>query len=199
MFHGFYKAAHHESERMLQALKLLVLLIALSGCAQDKSAPAAAPSPERAVKSFYDWRLASRMTGAPTAVQLQTMKPYISAELHDLLAQARLRYEADLARSPDEKPSFAEGDLFSSLFEGPTSFTTGDVEAHGAEHIVPVRFVYAGQLPAVNWIDRVHVVEENGAYVIADIEYGNHWNVGAKGTLVGSLKQATSMSGKRRV
>jgi hypothetical protein len=176
----------------------LAALIALLGCTEKDAPPPAAPSPERAVKIFYDGRIASRMTGAPSATQLASMKPYVSGELHALLAQARTRYESDLARAPGEMPAFAEGDLFSSLFDGPTSFSIGDVETDGAAHIVPVRFVSAKRLPAVNWIDRVRVVQENGVYVIADVEYGNHWSFGAKGTLLQSLKEATSQSGKRR-
>ncbi|MGH8179069.1 MAG: hypothetical protein ACREV5_22645 [Steroidobacter sp.] len=174
----------------------LALLLVLVSCRGDGLPDVV--SPEDAVKTFYDWRIASRMTGAPTREQLASMRPYISSELHTLLAEARAIHERDLGRAPGEKPAFAEGDLFSSLFEGPTSFTTSDVESMGDEHVVPVRFVYGAKTPAVNWIDRVRVVQENGAYVVADIDYGNHWSFGPKGSLVQSLRRATSNSGKRR-
>jgi hypothetical protein len=129
------------------------------------------------------------MTGAPTAEQLAQMSPYLSGELRQLLGEARARYEADLAKAPDEKPAFAEGDLFTSLFEGATTFIADDAQPNGPdEHIVPVRFTSARQLPAVNWIDNVRVVRENGAWVVADVEYGNHWAFGNKGTLVQALK-----------
>jgi len=42
-----------------------------------------------------------------------------SNTLRSLLVAARKRDESDAARAPDEKPSFAEGDLVSRLFEGP--------------------------------------------------------------------------------
>jgi hypothetical protein len=76
-----------------------------------------------------------------------------------------------------------ESDLFSSMFEGPTSFTMGDAESQGDERIVPVRFMSARHLPAINWVDRVHVVRENGHYVVADVEYANHWHLGSNATL----------------
>ena len=98
----------------------------------------------------------------------------------------------------ERKRLLGESDLFSSMFEGPTSFSMGDVETQGDEHVVPVRFMSGRQLPAINWIDRVRVVQENGHYVVADVEYANHWSLGNHATLLGVLQGATARRDKRR-
>ena len=73
------------------------------------------------VEKFYATTIAQKVTGAPTAAQLAALSPLLSDTLRALLDAARRRNEADVARAPDEKPAFADGDLFSSLFEGPSA------------------------------------------------------------------------------
>jgi hypothetical protein len=158
---------------------VIMVLIVAGGCAKEAKPPAAADTPTSAVKTFYDWRIHSRMTGLPTPSQLTGMAPYVSKALYAALEQERTR-----------NPGFTEGDLFSSLFDGPTSFRLGKAESRGnEEYIVPVRFFSGRQLPAVNWVDHVKVVREGDAFVVADVEFGNHWNFGDDGTLTKALQQ----------
>jgi hypothetical protein len=163
----------------------LLPVIAFLGCQSTPEPNAAA-----VVRQFYAATIGDHMSGAPTAQQLATLSPYVSDTLRALLAAARKRNEADVARAPDEKPSFAEGDLFSSLFEGPNEATVLADSARGPLRVATVRMTYTGAQPAVTWIDHVVLTQQAGRYVIDDIEYGGPWDFASKGTLRSSLATA---------
>lgn len=163
----------------------VLLLLAVAAC---RSAPAA--DAKAVVRQFYSAAIAGKVSGAPTAQQLATLAPYLSDTLHALLVAARKRNEADAARAPDEKPSFAEGDLFSSLFEGPNAVEVLADSARGSSRVATVRMTYNGATPAVTWIDHVVLVRGKAGYVIDDIEYGGQWDFASKGTLKSSLATA---------
>ena len=149
-----------------------------------------AVTPAGAVERFYTLRIKSKVSGAPTAEELKVFAPYLSEELRGLLEQARKRHDDDVARTPSDKPAFADGDLFSSLFEGPNSFKIGADEVTGDLHRISVQLAYNRQQPVVSWTDKAVVKSENGKPVIADIEYGGNWEFSNKGTLVSMLKNA---------
>lgn len=172
--------------------------VLMSGCAKTQGAPD--PTPQGVVKGFYDWRIRSQMTGAPSAQQLAEMGPFISAELRQLLADVQPEAQAaDSNGNPQvgkkskqrRRRAFSEGDLFSSIFDGPTTFKVDAVQTQGADQFVPVTFTSAKQLPSVNWVDRIKVISEDGHYVVADIEYGSHWEFGVRASLVDALKGKT--------
>ena len=155
----------------------------LVGCTGGSS-----PAPNDVVRQLYAVRMTSRMTGAPTPTELAAMTPYLSAELVTLLRQARELHDADVARAPNEKPAFAEGDLFSSLFEGPSALEVVGDSAVNGEHHLAVRFTYDLEQPVVHWIDHIAVIRERGRFVVADVQYGGAWDFANRGTLVSSLR-----------
>ena len=163
----------------------VVLLAALLGSCGNKE-----QTPAGLVERFYSARLDAKITGAPTPDELGKLAPYLSEELRNLLEQARKRHDDETAATPGDKPSFADGDLFSSLFEGPNSFKVGADEATGDLHRVSVQLAYDRQQPVVSWTDKAVVKIENGKPVIIDIEYGGTWEFVYKGTLVSMLKNA---------
>jgi hypothetical protein len=167
---------------------LLVFLVGV-GC---QSAPA--PNATSVVQQFYRTAIADSVSGAPTERQLASLSPYLSDTLRSLLVAARRRNEADMARAPGEKPSFAEGDLFSSLFEGPNAAEVVADSARGAARVATVRMTYNAASPAVTWTDRVVLVLQSGRYVIDDIEYGGKWDFATKGTLKSTLAAALAKS-----
>ena len=167
--------------------RLFLLLLPLAACETT-------PSATTVVEQFYAATIAGRITGAPTPEQLATLAPYLSDTLQTLLAGARRQHDADVARSPDEKPAFADGDLFSSLFEGPNATEVTADSARGDRRVVSVRLTYRGADPAVTWVDRVVVSTEHSRPVIDDIEYGGQWGFASKGTLRKSLEAALAAS-----
>jgi hypothetical protein len=168
----------------IRPLPVLLFATLFVGC---KSA--ARESATAVVQQFYAATITGHVSGAPTTEQLATLAPYLSDTLRALLAAARTRNEADIARAPDEKPSFAEGDLFSSMFEGPNAVAVFPDSARGSSRVATVRMTYTGS-PPVTWVDRVVLTEQAGRYVIDDIEYGGTWDFANKGTLRGSLAAA---------
>jgi hypothetical protein len=164
-------------------------LALLAGC----GAQPAVTSPAAAiVDSLYRIRLPFQGHGAPTATELTSMSPWLSAELRLLLWRADSSRSAEAAAAPDEKPSFADGDLFTSLFEGPTGFEVGEAkEAVGAGEAtiyrVPVHFTYRDSSTAQRWVDTVLVASENGRMVVSDVRYGGNWVFANKGSLLTSL------------
>jgi hypothetical protein len=166
----------------LRACHVLSLCGVVIGC---RSAPP--PNATTVVDQFYRATIAGHISGAPTAEQLTALSPYLSDTLRALLVAARKRNEADMARAPDEKPSFAEGDLFSSLFEGPNEAHVVADSVRGPGRVAFVRMTYNGGNPPVTWVDRVVLERANSGYVIDDVEYGGEWDFANKGTLRSSL------------
>ena len=161
----------------------LLLTVALLGCESQTAEPNAAD----VVRQFYASTMAGKVSGAPTADQLTTLAPFLSDTLRSLLAAARKLSDAEAAKAPDEKPPFVEGDLFSSLFEGPTSIEVSADSARGDQRVASIRMTSTGANPAVTWVDRAVLVKQGDRYVIDDIEYGGQWDFANKGTLRASL------------
>ncbi|MBK7348451.1 MAG: hypothetical protein IPJ95_10400 [Gemmatimonadetes bacterium] len=170
--------------------RLLPLLALLAACR-----PAPAEAPDALVSRFYGAVIASRETGAPTAAALAAWRPMLSDTLRSLLEAARAHRDADAARAPDEKPAFAEGDLFSSLFEGPTSVTVTAVDSAPGAWRVTVLMRYAGATPEAEWTDTVQVIEQHGRRVIDDVAYGGTWDFASQGRLRRALASALAGGG----
>jgi hypothetical protein len=135
-------------------------------------------SPESLVRGFYAACFETRPTGLPTEAELKILSPYFSSELTALFVRAR-KVQADYRkRHPDDKPPLIEGDLFSSLFEGPTGFEVGPAEKMDQRYKVYVRFsrVDSGNLKDVfRWEDAVIVRRQGNRFVIEDFEFLGHW------------------------
>jgi len=166
-------------------MRLLLLSFVLVAC---HSAPTTTPA--GVVDRFYAAAIASGHSGVPSAEDLAVLAPYLSDSLKTLLVAARGLYETARVRAADDKPPFADGSLFSSLFEGPTAVSVLGDSVRGSTHAVTVRMAYAGADPPVTWTDLVLVVEEDGRFVIEDIEYGGNWDFANKGNLRSSLESA---------
>jgi hypothetical protein len=173
----------HRALSLAIATAISLAASSLSACSRGEAVSTPEP-PARVVRAFYDTRLRLAVDGAPSAEQLAALAPLVSDTLRALLDSARRLRDAEAARAPDEKPPFVEGDLFSSLFEGPTAFTV-DTAALGPR--VPVHLTRADDSGRSEWTDRVVVREERGRWVVDDVEYGGTWQFANKGTLRASL------------
>ena len=144
------------------------------------------------VSLFYTAVAKLRPSGAPTAEQRTELAPLLSAELIGLLERADAARTAARAAAPMEKPPFTDGDLFSSLFEGPTAFTVGEPQTGAAgEWRVPVTLTHStgatGAKPT-EWTDTVVLREESGRFVVTDIAFGGFWDFANKGTMLDALR-----------
>ena len=169
------------------------------------AAPLPAAAPERVVADLYTALAAQRPSGAPTDAQRAVLAPLLSAELTGLLQRADAARSAARAAAPSEKPPFTDGDLFSSLFEGPTGFAVGapvsgaDVSGGRLGDVrVPVTLTHAADPAggkATTWTDTVLLREENGRFVVADIAFGGDWDFANKGSMISALRAGLGETG----
>ena len=141
------------------------------------------------LESFYTLHLRNRDPGVPDVYLLDGYRPYLSERLIAQLERARERRVAAITAHPDEKPPFVEGDLFSSLFEGPTGFTIGKPIRLDDDHQrLPVVFinVVPGQ-PPERWTDYAEMVHEESGWKLDDLEYGGQWEFASQGRLSQTL------------
>jgi len=166
-------------------LGLCAALIATAGCAE----PPTSDGPADAVRGLYRTLSGERVRGAPSPKQLEVLAPYLSTDLLQLLSAARELHDRERAQRPGEKPPFNDGDLFSSLFEGPTSFEVAAGSQRHGEHRLPVRCTYESPTGTIRWTDEVVVRREGGRWVVADIEYGGEWDFANRGSLAAQLRR----------
>jgi hypothetical protein len=135
----------------------------------------AADDAKDAAISFYrnysGLRETGGLSGIPDEAQLAQLAPSITAELRALFG-AVLREQARCAKqSPGDKPSWIEGDIFSSNFEGFTSFSAASSKSQKDAREVVVRFTYAEGKYRVKWSDTLVLRNEAGRWLVDDIFY----------------------------
>ena len=145
-------------------------------------------SPVGVVAHFYEKVLVGKGNGgAPDAAQLETWRPHLSVALVGSLGRAAAERDAAIAAHPGEKPPYAEGALFVSLFEGYTQAQPLTVATEGDNARVPVCFAYADASGRTEWTDTVVLRKEDGAWRIDDVVYGGQWDFANTGSLRNSL------------
>ncbi|MFL6588009.1 MAG: hypothetical protein ACJ8GV_14130 [Luteimonas sp.] len=153
--------------------------------ASAKSAACAGASPVDAAETFYRQVVALNPRGLPSADEMRTLVPLLSSGMQASIARARVRQQAEIAASPDDKPSFIEGSLFSSLFEGPTAVLSAEADL-AAPTRVAVEMTYVGQGDA-RWRDHALMRCENAQWRVDDIEFGGDWDFASDGRLRDAL------------
>ncbi|MBO6633146.1 hypothetical protein [Parvibaculum sp.] len=169
----------------------LALLLPLAGCGD--AGPEADAS--RAAAVFYDIVLSERSGGVPGEDLRARLRPVISPDLDSLIAQAAEAERRHAERTNNSEPPYLQGDIFSSLFEGPTAYEIGPCERKEEDGATftrcEVMLVHEGDDP-VQWKDRV-ILSANGGpderrWLVDDIQYGGDWDFAMKGSLKESLR-----------
>lgn len=145
-------------------------------------------APDEVVRGLYQILQDSAVTGAPSPGALAAMAPFVTRELLDLLAAAAALRDAEAAANPGDKPPYVEGDLFSSLFEGPTGLTIPARRPAAPDSLLVLEFRDTRETPAIVWTDTVLLRREDGRLVVADIRYGATWEFANRGSLVEALR-----------
>lgn len=101
---------------------------------------------------------------------------YLSTALAAEIQKATAGEKASAARmkagpTPTDKPNLLEGELFCSLYEGYTSFKTGDVRMKDGKAYVTVEFEHSTYKE--KWKDELVMVDENG-WKVDDLLYTGH-------------------------
>ncbi|MBV9496742.1 MAG: DUF3828 domain-containing protein [Acidobacteria bacterium] len=150
------------------------------------TAPPPPDTPDQVVDRFYKTYIAHRPGGLPEGKDLDRLRPMLSSRLQAAIESAG-KYSAAYAKAhPGDKPPFVDGDYFTSVFEGPTSFQIAKTEpaADGSGGTVVVQFLSEG----MSWNDTVIVTRENERFVIDDIAFSGAGEFNPPGRLLERLK-----------
>lgn len=167
-----------------------LLLAALPARAQDAMAGNTVTG---AANGFYSALLAQRPAsgGIPDAATRARFQPLLTSRLGKMLADAAAA-EARFKAKNKASPPLIEGDIFSSLFEGPTGFKVG--ACRGDDKVqrcaVSLNYQSPGQKPA-SWTDTM-VLANEGGWKVDDIAYDANFAFGNTGTLSEMLKMTVS-------
>ena len=174
----------------LGAAWVAAFLAGANGCLADSAADMA-----NTADGFYRAYLTVHPSdGIPDAGALAKYEPYISPALDRLLKDGAAA-EAAFASSHKDSPPVIEGDLFTSNFEGASTFKVGACRAEQKSGHCSVALTYSdtsqnpGDKPFV-WNDTVYLIETPEGWRIDDVGYGGNWPFGNKGRLKDTLKQA---------
>jgi hypothetical protein len=168
------------------AVFTLLLLAASPAFAQDAVTAAA--------NGFYSAFVGTRSLssgGIPDAATRARFQPLLTPRLNKALADAAAA-EARFAAKNKNSPPLIEGDIFSSLFEGPTSFKLGVCK--GDDKIQHCGVSLSRQDPGqkqVAWTDTL-ILANSGGWKVDDIGYDANFAFGNTGTLSETLKMAAS-------
>ena len=132
--------------------------------------------------------------GIPDRDGRDKLVPYLSADLNKMLAEGAAA-EARFAAKIKDAPPMIEGDLFTSMFEGATSWKLGTCSVQGSAARCPVAFTHAeaGAQP-VTWTDTLILTNTPQGWRVSDIAYGGGFRFGNTGRLTDTLKLVLSQA-----
>ena len=160
---------------MKKAAALAFLLLAAAPVRADDAMTTAA-------NAFYAAAKPSMGAGIPGAAARARLQSVLSPALNKLLGDAASA-EARFKAKNKDSPPLIEGDIFSSLFEGPAAVTVG--VCRGDDRIAHCGVTLTHQDPgqkAVTWVDTLKLVN-SGGWKIDDVAYDANFAFGHSGTL----------------
>lgn len=145
----------------------------------------------RATNAFYRVYLRLHPSGVPTKEQQVHLRRIISQRLAILLQRAAAAEQKYFETMKGEAPPLVEGDLFTSLFEGASSFAVNscDTRRESATCLVDLKHIDPRDRSVVAWRDRVFLIRGQGGWAVDDIEFLGDWQFMHKGRLQGLLKE----------
>ncbi|MGU3375664.1 hypothetical protein [Chryseobacterium sp. M5A1_1a] len=104
-----------------------------------------------------------------------------SQDLKKALENAINASKADIEKvknsdHPDEKPLLFEGAIFSSLYEGYTSYKIQSVTINGNNADARVQFEYNMASPKVLWTDTVHLINSDKGWKVDNVTFDSIGN-----------------------
>ncbi|WP_141233523.1 hypothetical protein ABU614_01560 [Lysobacter firmicutimachus] len=148
-------------------------------------------SAQAVAEAFYRVHVDIRSGGLPDGEAMQRYRPLLSKRLLGLIAGAARERDAAIAAHPDEKPPFVDGDLFSSLYEGPTGYRIGARTVSGPDREsfeIELSYREPPSSEVSRWTDRALLLREDGQWKLDDIEYGGQWDFASRGRLSEALR-----------
>ena len=122
-------------------------------------------------------------SGLPQRADMGAYDAFLCPSLAQAVRAAQVRQEVAKAERPDEKPPYVEGDLFSSLFEGPDDFAARDSVVEGDRARVEIAMSAGSGDQARRWKDTIELRLDEGIWCVEDVAYGGDWPFANKGRL----------------
>jgi hypothetical protein len=170
-------------------VKQALLSAGLAAFVVAGSAAAQGSDPKATAEGFFRiYATFQPSDGIPDAKGRAKYAPVMSDALNALIARAGAA-EDKFGAAHKDSPPLVEGDLFTSNFEGATSFTIAPCSASGRTASCKIALVYQspGDKP-ISWTDALMLVQTEKGWAVDDIAYGATWAFGNKGTLTQTLK-----------
>jgi len=136
----------------------------LSACQRPAEKPPQSSPATEAVRSFFS-SYKGNFREADPAFLSSGLKAALQATAEGERQSADRVKASDF---PNDKPQILEGEIFSGLYEGFTSFEAGPENVKDGQATVEVRF--RNEHYGVDWTDEVVLIEENG-WKIDDVRY----------------------------
>lgn len=127
-------------------------------------------------------------SGLPDRSSMNAYAAFLCPGVSEAIRDAQVRQEQFKASHPDEKPPLVEGDLFSSLFEGPETFAVTDTRIEGGKAQVDLAMTHGEGAGTTRWTDTLLFDLDDGIWCLSDVEYHGKWPFANKGSLGNSLK-----------
>ncbi len=165
------------------------------GTVEAGAAPAAAGSAEPAqgpaavAMDFLAMHQRFGNNGLPERGSMNAYAAFLCPGLSEKIRAAQIRQEQFKASHPDEKPPLVEGDLFSSLFEGPETYAVNDTRVDGNKAQVDVAMSHGEGSSITRWTDTMMFDLDDGIWCLSDVEYHGKWPFANKGSLAKTLQE----------
>jgi len=140
------------------------VLLILAACQRPADEPRKPSPATKAVQAFFSGYRGNFREADPTFLSA-SLKAALQAT-SDGEKQSAERVKA--SEFPNDKPQILEGEIFSGLYEGFTSFEAGPENVKDGQAMVEVRF--RNEHYGVDWTDEVILIEEDG-WKIDDVRY----------------------------
>lgn len=137
-------------------------------------------TPRDVAMQLYVSLEAAGVRGMPEPRALLVIEPYLT---DDLAARLRRASEQLAAHAGGTTATDASHSVFSSLYDGYTTYFVRDVLEQGDTARVIMAFTNTQQKPTVEWSDTLVVVKAAPSWRAHDLRYGSDWDFGYRGSL----------------
>jgi len=169
-----------------KAIAILICLALLSACNREEPSKTGKADPAPAVKvespanaqikvvgDFYKAIMAFKEVGVPSREDIAKLSPYISTTFKRDLMSAQAAEEAFAHKTKNQQPPLVGSALFYSSFEGAQRVTgiAADDKGGADAYLVSLEYgVAADKAGFIQWNDRVFLINEEGKWVVNDVE-----------------------------
>lgn len=166
-------------KKFVYAIALLIAVFSISVSAQTAA---------KVTDDLYAKLTSLNVRGLPDNDQLSALSPFLSDSIVAQIKRDQRKQDAFIKKHPDEKPPWAEGDLFSSLFEGPTAYTIGRSRVVSGSTYVDVKLVNDSTGDKTSWTDTAILKKFGGKWRITNILFTGKWQFKNGSSLLNVLK-----------